>query len=219
MGSEVPMSSKTAEQIEWLRDINQGLWAGLAQAARAHLPVPNGFLVHPGSDEEKARAAYQELKIREFTHFVAMRSPVGAALDVIGPDALIHTVRAMQAELPNSAVLVEVMVNSSWCGHASWEGSNLIVRASEGLRCLDPDTYLFDTVTSECESQTLHPRPRKVFRAMDGRTRTMEINDERQPLDVQSLKAIAEVARNAGTAITWVLDDRGVWLVSVVKAM
>ena len=204
-----------AEQIHWLRDIQEGAWADLGQAIRAGTTVPDGFVVHRDTPEKDVRDGYEELKQRQFTHFAAVRGPQSAVLDVVGTDPVIYKLRAMRAEWPESPVLVQAMINANWCGHASWEGTNLIVRASEGLRNLDPDIYVFDTVTTECESRTMHPHPRKVFRAIDGRTRTMEISGDRQPLDMDSLKAIAEVAKNSAVGITWALDDRRVWLISV----
>jgi hypothetical protein len=205
-----------AEQMLWLGKVQEGPWAALGQAIRAGAPVPDGFIVEPNTPESEVRTAYDELKLRQFTHFVAMRGPQNAALDVVGTDPVIYKLRAMRSEWPEAPILIQAMVNGNWCGQATWEGTNLVVRASEGLRNLDPDIYVFDTVTNECESRTIHPHPRKVFRAIDGRTRTMEVAGERQPLDIGSLKAIAEVAKNSPGGISWCLDDRGAWVISVL---
>jgi hypothetical protein len=207
-----------AEQIQWLREIQNGPWARLGEAVRAGLPVPNGFAVQAGGDERAIRTAYDDLKIREYTHYVAVRTPAHAVLDVIGGDALIHTLHRVWPEGPDAPVLVQCMVNGSWCGKASWEGKNLRIRASEGLRALDPDTYLFNTTANKCTRRTLYQQPRKVFRGVDGRTRTMEITGERQPLETKYMEAIAELAKSAGGEITWILDDSRVWLLSVARA-
>jgi hypothetical protein len=183
---------------------------------QAGAPVPDGFVVEPGMAENDVRTAYEELKMRQFTHFVAVRGPENAVLDVVGTDPVIYKLRGMRSEWPKAPILIQTMVNGNWCGQATWEGTNLIVRASEGLRNLDPDIYVFDTVTNECENCTMHSHPRKVFRAVDGRTRTMELTGERQPLDGASLQAIAEIAKNSPTGISWALDHRGAWLISVL---
>jgi hypothetical protein len=198
--------------IQSLRDVQDGPWTLLGEAFRAGLAIPNGFVLKPGADEAEIRSRYDDLKTREHTHYMAVRSAVNAMLDVIGSDALIHTLRRMWAEFPQTSILVQCMINASWCGKASWEGKNLRVRASEGLRCLDPDSYLFNTAINKCTRRTLYQHPRKVFRAVDGRTRTMEITGERHPLETKYLEAIAELATRAAGDITWALDDRRAWL-------
>jgi hypothetical protein len=205
------------EQIHWLRETCDGRWARLGEALRAGLPVPEGFVVQPGAGEEAVRSAYEELKVREHTHFVAVRGPDHALLDVIGGDALTHTLHRIWTESPQSPILIQCMVNGSWCGKASWEAKNLRVRASEGLRCLDPDLYLYNTTTNKCTRRTLYQQPRKAFRAVDGRTRTMEITGERRPLDLKYLEAIADLAKHGAGEITWVLDHRRVWLLSIIR--
>ena len=62
------------------------------------LPLPAGFIVFRSTPEPDIRAAYEQLKIREKTHFVAVRGPTHAVLNVIGPDALIHTLRRLWSE-------------------------------------------------------------------------------------------------------------------------
>ena len=53
------------------------------------LPVPAGYIVLPTTPEVAIRAAYEELKLRVKVHFVAVRGPTHAVLNVIGPDTLI----------------------------------------------------------------------------------------------------------------------------------
>src|SRR5262245_1601027 len=206
-----------SEQILWLRDVQSGHWSALGTALRAGLPVPGGFVASPDTPEKAIRQGYEDLKLHEFTHYVAVRSPSHALLDVIGADQLIHTLRRLRLELPGAEVLVQAMVNSAWCGTAAWEGKNLRIRAAEGLQCLDSDMYLFNTTTRKCTRRTLYQRPRKVFRAVDGTTRTMEIIGERRPLEPKYLEAIAQLAERAESDITWVLDDRRVWLTGKVS--
>src|SRR5471030_916750 len=126
-----------------------------------------------------------------------------------------HTLRRLWLELPDAEILIQTMVNSAWCGKAAWEGKNLRIRASEGLQCLDPDMYLYNTTTKKCTRRILHQRPRKVFRGVDGTTRTMEIVAERRPLESKYLDAIVELVQRAEADMTWALDDRRVWLINL----
>src|SRR5690242_7264495 len=121
-----------AEQIQWLRDVREEPWAGLAEAMRAGLPVPAGFVASPENKEESIRSAYDELKIREHTHYLAVRASSHAQLDVIGNDALIHTLRRFWSESADIPILIQCMVNGSWCGKAAYEGKNVRIRAGEG---------------------------------------------------------------------------------------
>ena len=180
---------------------------------RAGLPVPGGFVIAPRADEKAIRGAYDDLKIREHTHYVAVRSSSESLIDVIGNDHLIHTLHRFRAEAPDAEVLIQRMVNAAWSGKAAWEGKNLRIRASEGLRRLDPDMYLFNTSTHKCTRRTLYQRPRKVFRGVDGTTRTMEIIGERRPLETKYVEEVAELAKRSESDVTWVLDDRRVWLI------
>jgi hypothetical protein len=190
--------------MQWLNSVDSGPWAALAQAMRDGLPVPAGFVVTPESPEKQIRAAYDEMKMREHTHFLAVRGPSHALIDIIGPDALIHALRRFWKEDPGAEILVQCMVNGSWCGKASSDQ----VLASEGLTCLDADVYVNGT-------STLYRHPRKVFRGVDGTTRTMRVFGERQALTSDQLESIRNLADRAGHAITWILDDRRVWLLSL----
>ena len=202
------------EQMQWLQDVKDGRWARLAAALTAGLPVPTGFVVAPACPETDVRAAYEKLKILEHTHFVAVRGPAHAVIEVIGNDRVIHTLRAVSSESAEAEILVQTMVNSSWCGKAIWEGNDLRIQASAGLRCLDPDTYVVNTTTLQCAPIELHESPRKVFRAVDGSTRTMQIQRNRPYLEPSAMESIAILARRADSNITWALDDRKVWLIS-----
>ena len=197
-----------SEQINWLQDVQQGHWAGLAAASRKGLPVPAGYVVDRTVYEKPIRRAYDEMKLREFTHFVAVRGPAHAVIEVIGTDPLIHTLRRFWAETPEAEILIQRMVNSAWCGKASWDGGSLRVLASEGLSRLDPDVYADGRVM-------LHQRPQKMFRGVDGLTRTMTVRDQRKGLSAESLAEIGDLARQAGGNITWAHDDRKLWLLSV----
>ena len=128
------------QPLEWLAEADGTLWETLACAMRAGLPVPNGFVVLPGTSEEKTREAYEELIVLEKTHFLAIRGPSHAVLNVIGPDQLIHTMRRLGTESPESSILVQRMVPAMWCGKAEWHRKNLRIRANEGMMLLDPDT-------------------------------------------------------------------------------
>ena len=197
-----------SEQINWLQDVQKGHWAPLAAALRKGLPVPAGYVVDRTVYEKPIRRAYEEMKMREFTHFVAVRGPSHAVIEVIGTDPLIHTLRRFWAETPDAEILIQRMVNSDWCGKASWDGGNLRVLASEGLSRLDPDVYAEARVM-------LHQRPRRVFRGVDGLTRTMTVRDQRQGLSAERLAEIGNLAKQAGGNITWAFDDRRLWLLSV----
>jgi hypothetical protein len=203
-----------ADQIQWLRDVKVGPWAKLAAALDAGLPVPDGFVTTPHTPESCVRSAYDAMKLRAYTHYVAVRGPAHALLDVIGNDALIHSMRRLRTESPEAEILVQAMVHGIWCGKASWEGKHLRIRAAAGLMCLDPDVYLFNTATGKCTRRTLYQRPRKVFRGVDGTTRTMEVIGERRPMETKFLSAVAELAKRVESDMTWVLDDRGAWLLS-----
>jgi len=203
-----------AEHIQWLREVRDGYWARLGRALAAGIAVPDGFVVTKRTDEHDIRSAYDELKTREHTHYMAVRSPSHAVLDVIGNDALIHTLERLWTESPEAEALVQCMINARWCGKVTWEGKNLRIRAAEGLMCLDPDSYLFNTVSRKCTRRTLYQRPRKVFRGVDGKTRRMEITGERRPLEVKYLEAVAELASREERDVIWVLDDRRVWLIN-----
>jgi hypothetical protein len=187
----------------------------LAAAMAAGLPVPDGFVVGPHTSESSIRSGYDELKLRTYTHYLAVRTPVHALLDVIGNDALVHSIRRLRTDAPEAETLVQAMVNGLWCGKASLEGKNLRIRAAAGLMCLDPDVYLVNTLTGKCIRRTLYQHPRKVFRSVDGTTRTMEVTRERRPLESKFLSAITALAKRVESDMTWVLDDRGAWLLSV----
>src|SRR5712691_10494107 len=107
------------EPLKWLPDAPCGdaaPWHALGCALRAGLPVPAGYIVVPSIPEEAIRAAYGELKIREKTHFLAVRGASHAVLNVIGPDPLIHTLRRLWTESPDSSVLIPRMIHAMWCG-------------------------------------------------------------------------------------------------------
>ena len=207
-----------AERIHWLRDLQDGPWSGIADAMRKGIPVPDGFVVRPETPEREIRDAYEELKTKEHTHYVAVRGGIRAQLDVIGPDRLIHSLRESWNESPGGERLIQAMINAAWSGNARRDHKGLRISAAEGLLCLDPDVYLMQGSSAKTRKRTLYQQPRKVFRGVDGRTRTMEIIGERKPLESKYLEAIQELAERVGTDITWKLDDRGIWLVGTEAA-
>jgi hypothetical protein len=207
-------TAATPAQIQWMPNIESSRWRRLAELANCEIPVPYGFEVKPRCPESMIRAAYGELKTREHTHFVAVRGPQHSVIEVIGSDRLVHTINAVWAQDPEAGILVQAMVNSTWCGKAWCEDKNFRIHASAGLLCLDPDIYLMGPA-GDCLKQTMFPKPRKVFRGVDGTTKRMEIHGERVSLDTEYLAAIGELARRAGGEITWSVDDRGLWLISL----
>src|SRR5262245_22772160 len=136
--------------LRWLPDAADTPWEPLGNAMRNGLSVPNGFIVMPTTPEQDIRAAYEDLKVREKTHFLAVRGSSHAVLNVIGPDTLIHTLRRFWAENAIAAVLVQRMVPSMWSGKAQWHRRNLRIKANEGMMMLDPDTYLVNAATRRC---------------------------------------------------------------------
>src|SRR5262245_30893502 len=136
--------------LKWLPDVAGTSWESLGTALRNGLPVPNGFVVLPVTSQDAVRAGYEELKLREKTHFVAVRSASHSVLNLLGPDALVHTIVRFRTEKADDLVLVQRMVYAMWCGKAQWHRKNLRIRANEGMTVLDPDTYLVDSETGKC---------------------------------------------------------------------
>src|SRR5262249_60057300 len=124
--------------LKWLPHVDGTPWQALGKAMRAGVPVPNGFIVLPSAPEEIIRAAYEELKVSEKTHFVAVRGPSHATLNVIGSDALMHAIRRLCAESADAPVLLQRMVHAMWCGKTHWHRKNLRIKANEGMMILDP---------------------------------------------------------------------------------
>ena len=185
---------------------------------RAGLPVPAGYIVFPSTPEVAIRAAYEEMKVREKTHFLAVRSSSHAMLNVIGPDPLIHALRRLWAESPDSPILIQRMVHAMWCGKAEKHRENLRIKANEGMMVLDPDTYLVNSVTGKCSRRTLEPKQRKMIRYVDGTTRVVEREGPRTPIPGEHLAEIAQLAVRTGSDIGWAIDDMDrVWLISVLK--
>src|SRR5262245_60287881 len=128
---------KMEPPVAWLPDAAGTVWEPLGRAMHAGLPIPGGFVVFPSSPEEEIRSAYEGLKARERTHFLAVRGASHAMLNVIGADALIHTLRRLWAESAGAAVLVQRMIPAEWCGKAHWHRKNLRIKANEGMMILD----------------------------------------------------------------------------------
>jgi hypothetical protein len=204
------------QPLKWLPDANETVWAALGNAMRTSLPVPPGFIIFPTAAEEQVRAAYEGLKLRERTHFLAVRGISHPVLNVIGPDQVIHTVRRMSMESPHSPLLIQRMVHSLWCGKAQWHRRNLRINANEGMMVLDPDMYLVNSATGKCIRRTLQPMQRKMIRHVDGTAKIVQREGERPPMTADQLKRIADLGVQAEADIGWAIDDNDrLWLISI----
>jgi phosphoenolpyruvate synthase/pyruvate phosphate dikinase len=204
------------QRLLWLPDVNTTAWAALGNAMRTGLPVPAGFIVLAATTEEQIRAAYEDLKIHERTHFLAVRGASHPILNVIGPDRLIHTLRRLWMESADSPLLVQRMIHATWCGKAEWQRKNLQINANEGMMVLDPDTYVVNSTTGRCIRRILQPKQRKMIRHVDGTAKIVQREGERTPMTADQLKSIADLAVRAATNIGWAIDDNDrLWLISV----
>ena len=195
----------------WLATATDTAWKRLADGIGMGLPVPEGFVTTREIPEDEIRSAYEELKRHTRVHFVAVRGPSHAVLNIIGSDALIHSLRRFWAESPNAAILVQRMVPAVWCGKTREEGK--IVSANEGLMSLDPDTYVIQNGTYVQKS--IVSKQRKMLRYVYGTLRTVERNAERSLLTDDQLKKIAGLAARSQSDITWALDDQDrEWVIS-----
>ena len=203
------------EPLKWLPDATGTSWESLGAAMKAGLPVPAGYIVWQSSLEESIREAYEDLKVRQKTHFLAVRGASHAVLNVIGPDTLIHTLRRFWAESVEAPVLVQQMIHSTWCGKAHWNRRNLRIRVNEGMMVLDPDTYLVNSATGKCIRRTLEPKQRKMIRHVDGSSKVVVREGERSPMPGELLAKIVTLAEQTGRDIGWAIDDlEKMWLVS-----
>jgi hypothetical protein len=204
------------DSLMWLSEVERTPWAPLAEALRRGLPVPNGFVVVASTPEQEIRDGYEELKVREKTHFLAVRGTTHAVLNVIGPDALIHTLRRFWAEAPDSMILIQRMIHSAWCGKAQRHEGNLHIKVNEGMMILDPDTYVLDLDTLECLHRAQELKQRKMIRRVDGQAKVIAIEVERLPMPDGALAKVADLSGRAGENIGWAIDDLDrIWLVSV----
>src|SRR5215467_15423585 len=179
--------------LKWLPDADDTTWKSLGDELRAGLPVPAGFVVCRSTPEYEARAAYEQLKLREKTHFVAVRGSTHAVLNVIGPDALVHTLRRLWLETSDAPILVQRMIHSMWCGKTHQDGTNLTVKVNEGMLLLDPDTYIVNGVSGQCIRQMLEPKQRKMIRHVDGSARVVERTSPRTPMPVELMAKVAQL--------------------------
>jgi hypothetical protein len=197
--------------LKWLPDADDTAWQSLGDALRAGLPVPAGFIVCRSTPEYEVRAAYEQLKLREKTHFVAVRGGTHAVLNVIGPDALVHTLRRLWLETSDAPILVQRMIHSMWCGKTQQNGENLMVKVNEGMLLLDPDTYIVTAATGQCLRQALEPKQRKMIRHVDGSARVVERTSPRTPMPAELLAKVAKLGPNVG----WAIDDlEKIWLLA-----
>src|SRR5215471_17066608 len=204
------------QSLRWLPDAGGTPWQPLGAAMVNRLPVPSGYIVLRSAPEDQVRAAYEELKIREKTHFLAIRGPSHAVINVIGPDALIHTLRRLLTESPDSPVLIQRIIPAMWCGKAHWHRKNLRIKANEGMMLLDPDTYLVNSLTGKCIRRSMEPKQRKMIRHVDGSSKVVVREGERSPMVPEHLSKIAELASRAGSDVGWAIDDLDrIWLISV----
>src|SRR4030095_12114545 len=174
----------------WLSTATDTPWKSLAEGLAMGLPIPEGFVVSHQTPEDEIRSAYQELKVRTRFHFLAVRAPSHAVLNIIGPDALIHSLRRFWAESPDAAILVQRMIPAVWCGKTQHDGK--IITANEGLMILDPDTYVIQNGTYVHKS--IEQKQRKMLRYVDGTLRTVERDGERTLLSDDQLKKIDDLA-------------------------
>ena len=210
------MNQRTNPSLQLLLHADETPWAALAAAARAGLPVPNGFVVFPQTSEGEIRGAYEDMKIREKTHFVAVRGPSHGLLNVIGPDTLVHTLRRLWKESPDAPVLIQRMIHAMWCGKAERHQNTFRVQANEGMLTLDPDTYFLDESTGECVRKTIEPKQRKMIRHVDGSSKIVQREGERTTLPAEQLANIAGLARKVDHDISWTIDDRDqIWLIGI----
>src|SRR5438128_11144259 len=186
------------QRLDWLPGAEGTVWVALGIAKQAGLPVPAGFIVFASTREQRIRSTYEELKIREKTHFVALRGLSHAVLNVLGPDQVMHTLRRLWMEAPGSPVLIQRIVHAIWCGKAHWHRRNLRIKANVGMTLLDPDTYLVNSLTGKCTRRTLEPKQRKMIRHVDGTARVVGREEERMPMPPEHLTNIAELAHRAG---------------------
>ena len=165
--------------------------------------------------EGQIRAAYEELTLRERIHFVAVRGVSHPMLNVIGPDQLMHTLRRLWMESPNSGVLVQTMIHAMWCGKVQLNRRNVLIKANEGMMLLDPDTYLVNLATGKCIRRQLEAKQRKMIRHVDGTAKVVQREGERTPMTAEQLKSVADLAARAGKDIGWAIDDNDrLWLIS-----
>ena len=203
------------QRLKWLPDGDKTPWKTLGEAKRGGLPVPAAFIVFQSTPENDIRSAYEDLKRQEKTHFVAVRGGTHAVLNVVYPDALIHTVRRFWAESPDAPVLIQRMIPATSCGKAEWHRKSLKISANEGMMLLDPDTYILNTATTKCTRRTLEPKQRKMIRHVDGTGKVVDREGPRTPMPEQHLAKIMELAIRAGSDIGWAVDDQErVWLLS-----
>jgi hypothetical protein len=204
------------QPLKWLPDVNGTAWESLGEAMRRGLPVPAGFIVFRSTPEAHVRAAYEELKVHEHTHFLALRGPTHPVLNVIGPDPLVHTLRRLWSESPEAPLLVQRMVHSMWCGRTQLDEENLRITANEGMMLLDPDTYVVNKTTGECMERILEPKQRKMIRHVDGTPKVVDREGERTPMPADLLADIAALVARAGSDIRWAIDDReNLWLLGL----
>jgi hypothetical protein len=197
--------------LKWLPDADDTAWKGLGDALRAGLPVPAGFVVCRATPEYEVRAAYEELKLREKTHFVAVRGSTHAVLNVIGPDALVHMLRRLWLETSDAPILVQRMIHSMWCGRTQQDGETLTIKVNEGMLLLDPDTYVVSGTSGQCIRQALEPRQRKMIRHVDGSARVVERTSPRTPMPAELLAKVAKLGPDVG----WAIDDlEKIWLLA-----
>src|SRR5262249_5875087 len=157
--------------------------------------------------EEELRASYEDLKIREKTHFVAVRGASHAVLNVMSSDSLVHTVHRFSMESPETPVLIQRMIHSMWCGKAHRNRKNLRIQANEGMLFLAPDPYRVKSATEKCIRRSLEPKQRKMIRHVDGTAKVVERQGQRTPMPDEHLARIAELATLADSDVGWAIDD------------
>lgn len=175
--------------------------------------MPAGFIALRSAGELDIRAAYEQIKLRERTHFLAVRGATHAILNVIGPDKLVHTLRRLWSESSEAAVLVQRMVHSMWCGKAQADGNNLRITANQGMTLLDPDMFIVERKSGTCIHRSLAPRQRRMIRHVDGSAKVVAGEGERVPMPHEYISKIVALALKADTDVGWAIDDlEKIWL-------
>lgn len=202
--------------LKWLQEAAGTRWSRLSEAIASQLPVPDGFVVLRQTPERVIRDAYEDIKIREKTHFVAVRGPSHAVLNIVTPDQVILNVRRFWAEDPSAELLVQRMIHSSWCGKVQRNDEVCKVTANEGMMVFDPDLYIFAIRDGACIRKEVQQRQRKMIRHVDGSSKTVDVKQERKGLSEEQLRTVLNLADRAGSEIGWALDDQDrEWLISL----
>src|SRR5947208_17066637 len=144
------------QPLDWLPGAEGTVWVALGIAKQAGLPVPAGFIVFASTREQRIRSTYEELKIREKTYFVALRGLSHAVLNVLGPDQVMHALRRLWTEAPESPWWVNAMVTASGAEKHICTRRIRRIKPKEGRKILIPTTTLRNTLTGNATDGPLN---------------------------------------------------------------